>query len=138
MAKQKISRKIAEILAQRIVSQIKTETEKKGKGIKEQLQKQLNEDVDVQKGMKLLEELKKVNTRIQAKFHKKWFNPSYQSGPFGVNPEIEKVVQDYKLKESVKVPSAEKVENDLLLESFFSEGVDAETIIKQYVDKYTK
>ena len=134
--KQKLTPTVAGILATRIVEKIKEVNSKSKSGTKQQIQEDLSKDVDVLKGLKLIEELKKLNTKITQKFHKKWFNSGYQIGPFGTNPEIEKHVQDYKLKD--KQPSEEKVKNDLLLESFFSEGVNPEQVIEQYVQKYTK
>lgn len=135
---QKLTPTVAKILAERIAKEV---NEKKKESVKElvaELQDRINTDPDVLKGLKLLKDIVAINEKLSKKYNAKYFNNSYKKNDIiATNTDHTKFVQDYKLVAMNKV-EPELVKNELLLESFFSDGVNPEQIIQQYVAKYTK
>lgn len=130
---QKLTPTVANILAGKIVQQIKDENMKIKKDVKTTISKQMLNDPEIKKGNELVKQLVVINNKLNRKYEKYisgkkcWFS----EGQF-------KAVSDYWWKTDNQAPSIEMVKNELLLESFFQDGVNPEQIITQYVKKYTK
>lgn len=136
--KKQITSTIAGILATRIYIKVTEQKNAINKQLKQQYQDIINNDPDVAKGLKMVAELQKLNEKLCNKYDKKWFNNSYTSGMFSYKAEINKHVQEYKLKTTTEKLTEERIKNDLLLEGWFSDDIDADSMIENYVKKYTK
>lgn len=136
MAKSKsISTNVARILAEKIVKELK---EKDG-GKKEQLKKmndEINASPEVKKGLQVSKELDKINQQILTKYGK-YLNSAYKKTQYFATITAPKTwLSDYMIESAYKIPSVESVQDEIILESAFSEAGSPEEVIAKYISKY--
>ncbi len=134
---QKITPTIAKILAERIVEAVKNSVESDSARVK-----RINAEVDkypeVAEGMKLMKKLEELNAKISKKTAKDINNSYADYKYFAITSRDKGWISTYWLKKLYNVPDVEVIKNEILMESFFSDGVSPDTIVAQYVKKYTK
>lgn len=136
MAKtQKITPTIATILAQKIVAGTKENTNDLDQ-IRDVLNKEVNAYPEVKEGLKMMKQLEMLNKKIKDKI-KKHTKKDEVENYFTITKEDKQYVSRYWLKECNPIPSVSTIKDEILLEAFFSDDVSPDTIVQQYVKKYT-